>query len=695
MKRPLLIILFVFAATVVLLAVVPPLLPLTSLQLKLERQLQRSLGQPVHMSVLRFHVFPLPAFRLEKLVVGRPAAGALQPLFVSDSATAGLDILALGRGRIAVNKLQFKKPRLAGSLNNADFPPAGLLSLISGITNNQTEKAVPLDIPGSVMDHAALQLPYVLPGSKFTIQITAGNCRLENVPGLTGALQLREVEARYICDPFHAGSSFHGEGACLGGRFGADFYWHRPKEGTEESPAGSLQLDGRFQLVGLLLRNVRLRLSAARTPLDIPYGSGSLELEVNGHPAKGFTIAGQASISDLMIERSLGTAGGKQRLVQNLSADLVAGGYLAVKDDYLNLKNIRLNLPGGATVFSRGLIKYGNHLVLDLLNDVSVPKLEALAARLPALSGIIGAPVGDCSGTINIIGNLASNPIVRLNLSAKHLSLLNPGTGMAAAAAAAGNKTFTGRQGGCSPLTSLERLLVWAMNSDWMTEVHCRVETLDICPASFSAVELSGKKMMNQLVIEKLAGKCGGGDLRLSLVVDDLLHDPYWNTSLVVKKVALEKVLPAWPLSGEADGSLVLGGEAPTPGDDSSAWLESLRGSGTVTVQKGAFKAHRLTSSLFGFSRRLGLIPDDFLGPFSRLRIPLKISAGTCRVKGMKLTAPWYSFQGGGGLDFAGNLSLQGVLLYADPSRSSTSGRPFPHRRRLSAKGSLERLSWQ
>ncbi|MEA2109074.1 MAG: AsmA-like C-terminal region-containing protein, partial [Pseudomonadota bacterium] len=429
--------------------------------------------------------------------------------------------------------------------------------------------------------------------------------------------------------------------------------------------------------------------------LDIPYGSGNLELEINGHPDKGFTIVCQADMNDLIIERLPGAAAGKQRLAQNVSADLVATGYLAVKDNYVNLKSARLNLPGGTTVFSKGLIKYGDHLVLDLLNDVKVPKLEDLTARLPAVFGIIGAPAGDCSGKINIIGNLAANPVLRLNLSSQHLSFLQPGMGTVIGTGNSRSENSASGGNSCSPMKLLERLLAWSVDSDWLTEIRCTVDTLDLCPASFSEVELAGKKMMNQLVVEKLAGKTAGGDLRISLVVDDLLHEPLWNGSLVIKKVNLEKVLPGWPLSGEMDGSLVLGGVAPTVDDTSSAWLESVRGSGTLTVQKGVFKAHRLTGSLFGFSRLIGLQPADFLAPFSRLQIPVRISTKTCRMKKVKLSSPWYFFQGDGGLDFAGNLSLRGILSYADPAGPFTPGRPFPYRRRLKAKGSLDRLTWQ
>jgi hypothetical protein len=694
MKKSFIIFLLILAAVGILLAVVPPLLPLTSLQLKVERQLQHSLGQPVHMGVLRFQVFPLPAFTAEKLVVDELTTGGRQPVLTSDSVEAGLNVPALCRGRFAVDKLVLRGPRLSGRLKDGHFLPAGL-SRLAGSVGTQPPAVPTLEIPGSVMNSAGSQLPYVLPGFRFTIKVIDGNCQLENVPGLAEDLHLQSVDARYTYNPSHSGSVFHGEGTCLGGRFGADFYWHLPKA-EPESKLGSLQVDGKLQVVGLLLKKLRLYLPASADFLNIPYGSGNLELEINGHTDKGFTLACQAIINDLMIEHPLGSAAaGKQRLVQNLSADLVATGYLAVKDDYVNLKSARLNLPGGATVFSKGLIKYGDRLVLDLLNDVSVPKLEALIERLPALSGIVGAPSGDCSGKINIIGNLAANPVLRLNLSSKHLSLLKPETETAAGVENSSGENSGGNGLNCSSMKLLERLLSWSVDSDWLTEVHCKVDRLDLCPVSFSELELSGKKMMNQLVVEKLAGKTDGGNVRVSLVVDDLLHDPLWNGSLVVKKVNLEKSLPDWPLTGELDGSLVLGGAAPTDDDVSSAWLDSIRGSGTLTVQKGAFRSHWLTNSFFGFSRLIGLQPADFLAPFSRLHIPVKISAKTCRMTKVKLSSPWYFFQGDGGLDFAGNLSLRGILSYADPAGPFTPGRPFPFRRRLEARGSLDRLIWE
>ncbi len=694
MKKTFLIITLVLVVVVILLAVVPPLLPLTSLQLKVERQLQYYLGQPVHMSTLRFQVFPLPGFTAEKLVVGQPMAGSRQPSLTSDRVEAALNVLALCRGRFAIDKLVFSGSRLSGSFKDGHLLPAGLLRLPDPAGVSTATSFPPLDIPGSVMNSASRQLPYVLPGSRFTIKVIDGNCKLANFTGLTEGLELRKVEARYSYDPSHSGSAFHGEGTCLGGRFGADFYWHLPKDGSE-AQAGSLQLDGKLQLVGVLLKNLRLRLPGSANFLDIPYGSGSLELEINGHPDKGLSFTCQATVNDLVVEQLFGEVAEKQRLAQSVSADLVAAGYLAVRDNYANLKSVRLNLPGGTTVFSTGLIKYGDRLVLDLLNDIKVPKLEELTVRMPVLSGMLGTPAGDCSGKINIIGNLAANPVLRLNLSSQHLSFLRPEMETVVGREKSGGKNSGNSENRCLLIKSLEHLLAWFVNSDWLTKVHWTVDQLDLCPASFSEVELVGKKEMNQLVVEKLAGKIADGDLRVSLVVDDLLHEPLWNGSLVIKKVSLGKVLSDWPLTGEMDGSLVLGGVAPTVDDPSSAWLDSLRGSGILTVHKGAFKANRLTDSLFGFSRLIGLRPADFLAPFSRLNIPVKISTRICRMKKLQLSSPWYFFQGDGGLDFAGNLSLRGIMSYADPPASFTPGRPFPYRRRLKANGSLDQLTWQ
>ncbi|MEA2109439.1 MAG: hypothetical protein U9P07_08485, partial [Pseudomonadota bacterium] len=300
MKKSFIILLLIFAVIAILLAVVPPLLPLTSLQLKVERQLQDYLGQPVHMAALRFQVFPLPAFTAEKLVVDETAAGGRQPSLRSDGVEAGLNVLALCRGRFAIDKLVFSGPQLSGSLRDGHFLPAGLSRLpdSSGVS---TATVPPLEIPGSVMNSTGRQLPYILPSSRFTIKVIDGNCQLENFPGLAEGLQLQKVEARYVYDPSHSGSVFHGEGACLGGRFGADFYWHLPKDGSKSKP-GSLQVDGKLQLVGLLLKNLRLQLPVSADFLDIPYGSGNLELEINGHPDKGFTIVCQADMNDLIIE---------------------------------------------------------------------------------------------------------------------------------------------------------------------------------------------------------------------------------------------------------------------------------------------------------------------------------------------------------------------------------------------------------
>ncbi|MCD6151655.1 MAG: AsmA family protein, partial [Deltaproteobacteria bacterium] len=151
MKKTFIILLLIFAIIVILLVVVPPMLPLNSLQLKVERQLQHYLGQPVHMSTLRFQFFPLPAFTAEKLVVDELTAGSRQPSLTSDRVEAGLNVLALCRGRFAIDKLVFSGPLLSGSFGDGHFLPAGLLRLpdSSGVS---TAAVPPLEIPGSVMN---------------------------------------------------------------------------------------------------------------------------------------------------------------------------------------------------------------------------------------------------------------------------------------------------------------------------------------------------------------------------------------------------------------------------------------------------------------------------------------------------------------------------------------------------------------
>ncbi|MBN2332914.1 MAG: hypothetical protein JXO49_02270 [Deltaproteobacteria bacterium] len=677
MKKFFLLLIVLAASVAALLAIIPPLLSLPTLRLQVEGQLQQELGQPVTIGDLRLQVFPRPAFVAENVVLRARQADGGQPWFCCPKVQACLDLWSLLQANVVFSSLVMENPGCTGSWNGQQQPWHALMPFLPAIAKPDREV-----IPGSVMDDGRYLTGMVQSGSRFAVRIIDGSCRIAGFPGLSEALQLEKLNGRYAYDPGRSGSQINGMATCLGGRISADFFWYTSllETGQQET-----QVDGTLEGVGILLSHVRpVGAGAAGVEqLEISHGSADVAMEFNGRLEKGLAVHCQASINQLAAVRAASSISAKRPVVQDLSAELVASGYLALLDGYVNLKSSRLTLPGSTTVFSKGLIKYNRRLVLDLLNSVSSEHMETLLDRLPGAVGNFADLSGSCTGEVNIIGNLAVNPVVRLNLAADRLSLHRPDEQL--------REQQQDRQS-CSPLTQLENVLAWSMASKWLADVSFAVNRLDFCDLMLEDVSLVGKKTYNQLYVERFSGKVDDGLVRISLVVDDLLHEPLWNGSLVVQSLDLAAAPPSWPMGGILDASLIFDGSLPAGVNPD--WLSTLRGNGTITVNKGSFRDHQLTRGLFSFAPFLMNLPAErFFSPFTRLQLPMKIANRACRLQSISLVSPWYQLQGSGLLDFNSQLMFQGEILYGDPDVQTAKGRALPFRQRVRLKGPLDHLA--
>ncbi len=647
MKKKLLLAAVVLAVLLLALALLPPLLPLPSLQVGLAGDLERASGGRVRIAALHGRVFPRPALVLTGVEIA--AAGgdaAAEPLFRCPRVVAALSLASLLRGRFVLAVVDLERPRLA-----TRWGEAGELLALAAL-------AVPSSAAGPVPS-------WLDPGRVLTVRVREGGWCCSALPGLRLPLELRRFSGLCRLEPAAGGSRLRGHGELLGGRLEGRFFWHRRPPPGDAPAVASLVLDGRLRLRGAVLQGLELG-GPVDPGLRIDRGTGDLQLDFSGRLGEGFSLHGQAR-----LERLTATAAGIPRVV-DFTAAAAATGYLAFRDGYLNLQSARLNLPGEATVFSRGLIKYRGRLFVDLLNSVKVARLEALTASLPELGRRFGFLEGAAAGDVNLVGNLEENPVVRLRLAAERLGYRRP--------PAAGNSRA------CSPWTAAAGLLSRAIAGDWLFDAGLRVGRLDFCATSLRQVELEVKKRLNQLLVEKLAAEIDGGRLRVSLAVDDLQADPRWNGSLVLKKIDMAALLPGWPFAGPATGSLVLSGKLPAGAG--RFWNRGLEGSGTLEVRQGRVKAGRAAGLVFSFAPRLGLRVQDFVGPFSRLRLPLRFSRGRCRLRRFSLRGPWYRLQGDGSWDADRRLTLRGTVDYARPGRREAAG-SLPHRRPFTVTGVL------
>ena len=110
----------------VLLALVPPLLNANRYQRQIARSMSLSLGRPVHLDNVSFHLLPMPGLTLSNLVVSEDPAFGAEPTIRANTVEASLRLSSLWRGRVEVSAGRFVEPSVnlvrntAGRWNLAD-----------------------------------------------------------------------------------------------------------------------------------------------------------------------------------------------------------------------------------------------------------------------------------------------------------------------------------------------------------------------------------------------------------------------------------------------------------------------------------------------------------------------------------------------------------------------------------------------
>ena len=93
---------------------------------------------------------------------------------------------------------------------------------------------------------------------------------------------------------------------------------------------------------------------------------------------------------------------------------------------------------------------------------------------------------------------------------------------------------------------------------EWIVKSDCRIGLLDLPELDLAELSFLAEKNLVQLEIERLAASFGKhGQIRLSLILDDLLHEPRWQASLVAEKLNLKPFSKTLSLTGILDASLV------------------------------------------------------------------------------------------------------------------------------------------
>jgi len=90
------------------LIVTPPLLSVERLRHRIATNMSQSLGRPVHLDRVSFHLLPVPGFTLENLVISESPAFGSEPVIQANKVEATLRISSLWRRQIEISTLRLQ-----------------------------------------------------------------------------------------------------------------------------------------------------------------------------------------------------------------------------------------------------------------------------------------------------------------------------------------------------------------------------------------------------------------------------------------------------------------------------------------------------------------------------------------------------------------------------------------------------------
>ncbi len=295
------------------------------------------------------------------------------------------------------------------------------------------------------------------------------------------------------------------------------------------------------------------------------------DLNLNGDPAVGLRLTLVLDLSGFKFIRPGGVA---LPLFVPGRLRVRGTGFLQPHSGYFNLRSAALSLPGTATLFSRGLVRFHDSLLVDLVNHLQVEKLGRLLRMFPDLKSLPVQLRGALSGECKLAGDPCCSPSIIVSLGADRIEsfsrssqprlersqVLLPEKEEAEAVAVpsgSSGRFFWVRR-------FVERLAAW----NGLLKGKVRIGELCWEGQVFKNFELDAEKKHFQFVIERLAADFpAGGKGRLTLVLSELLDDePRWQASLITRKFPVSLVspslLPDLP-GGRLDLSLVASGRLP------------------------------------------------------------------------------------------------------------------------------------
>ncbi|MBN2707387.1 MAG: hypothetical protein JXR89_13235 [Deltaproteobacteria bacterium] len=416
--------------------------------------------------------------------------------------------------------------------------------------------------------------------------------RLPDIPGFSSPLTLSDCAGGWNLRPGNQSVELDATAALLGGRGSFKLMRYRLGEATQppdisQSAEGNEHLEVSCRLRKLTLPKgvnlgLRFREDSTQTWLwRADFSEADLDLDLSGDPRAGMRFNGRCSAAEHQVFAPAATDPGE--ICSRGSFKAGFAGFFQRREGYLNLKNASFAYPGAAVFFTRGLIRFREPFFVDLVSNFRVESLAQVLARVPCCSPAPYSLEGALAGEGKLVGNPFEIPVLKLEVSSEALTLLrfeepSPKEVSTISPVASGAKNseqdpdrmdvvaaapFSGRD----YLTAAAALLEQAAGWRWFLDGNCNIKRLHISGHDFSEFNLVGRKDLTQLEIERLVARCDAqGELRISLLLDELLHEPRWRTSLVCKNIEVDKFLADSPLSGTLDAAMVGGGRLPLRG---------------------------------------------------------------------------------------------------------------------------------
>ncbi len=619
-----------------------PQLPQVDLQKHLTAKFEQLLQQPCRIGKVNLQIFPHPAVVVQDFES------------VTDSLNIKSRALALEFSYPSLLKFS---PEITGVTSQGTFIKTPFTTLAK-LDSDQPANAIEA-VSGSKSLVNLMGMVSAREQNLHYINIQDGNWELTEVPGLDEPLKVTDIAGRWQYSVRNSSENLELVGAVAGGRGDLDMTWYK----VEKSEAGDgeklpdqainrLEVTGHLDAASLPVYEILLAASSDKR-IRFGFARGFLEFDINGDPQAGLRFTGKFAVDNHKFA-IYDTESDRETIYSQGEAKLSLSGFFQRHDSYINIKSVALEFPGAATLFSRGLIRFSEPLFVDLVNELKIDDLKLISSNIPVLV-LPGYQVeGQLGGELKLVGNPTSAPVLQIKLKSDQIVLHKsvPADPQSETSQADLRNDSTLKPG-IQAVQFLKSVAGW----DWLLKSDCQIKTLKLPELTVTDISLLAEKNLMQLEIERLVAHFGkSGQLRLSLILDNLLQNPHWQASLIAKKFNLKPFRESFLMTGILDASLVGSGLL----NSDSKLLGSLNLNGKWRLRQGTFFNFPLYKAFTGFLKQkrqiqLGSGFTDFAGKFVLRDKVLRLKQMKLRSDGNQVNVGGRFFVDNDRLKFNGN----------------------------------------